>query len=70
MARILIIDDDQTVCDGIKSILEKEGYEVDTSLSGESGIEKVKTADYELIYLDIHMPGLSGLETFRNIKKD
>lgn len=68
MARILIIDDDETVCNGVKSILEKEGYEVDTSLSGESGIEKVKSADYNLIYLDIHMPGIGGLETFRGIK--
>ena len=68
MARILIIDDDEIVCNGIKSILEKEGYEVDTSLSGISGIEKVKNADYDLIYLDIHMPGMNGLETFRKIK--
>lgn len=69
MARILIIDDDEVVCNGVKSILEKEGYEVDTSLSGESGLEKVKSADYDLIYLDIHMPGMSGLDTFRTIKK-
>jgi two-component system, NtrC family, response regulator HydG len=68
MARILIIDDDEIVCNGVKSILEKEGYEVDTSLSGVSGIEKVKNADYDLIYLDIHMPGMNGLETFRNIR--
>lgn len=68
MARILIIDDDKAVCDDVKSILEREGYEVDTSLSGESGIEKVKTADYDLIYLDIHMPGMGGIETFRGIK--
>jgi CheY-like chemotaxis protein len=68
MARILIIDDDEIVCNGVKSILEKEGYEVDTSLSGISGIEKVKNADYDLIYLDIHMPGMNGLETFRHIK--
>ncbi len=68
MARILIIDDDEVVCNGVKGILEKEGYEVDTSLSGESGIEKVKGADYDLIYLDIHMPGMNGLETFRGIK--
>ena len=69
MARILIIDDDETVCNGVKGILEREGYEVDASLSGESGLEKVKGADYDLIYLDIHMPGMSGLDTFRAIKK-
>ncbi|MBU1006152.1 MAG: response regulator [Candidatus Omnitrophica bacterium] len=69
MPRILIIDDDETVCSGVKSTLEKEGYEVDTSLSGESGIEKIKSADYDLIYLDIHMPGMGGLDTFREIKK-
>lgn len=68
MARILIIDDDEIVCNGVKSVLEKEGYEVDTCLSGVSGIEKVKNADYDLIYLDIHMPGMNGLETFRHIK--
>ncbi|MFA4991206.1 MAG: response regulator [Candidatus Omnitrophota bacterium] len=68
MSRILVIDDDEAICNSVKSILEKEGYEVDTSLSGESGIEKVKSANYDLVYLDIHMPGMGSLDTFRAIR--
>jgi DNA-binding response OmpR family regulator len=68
MSRILIIDDDKTVCNGMKSILERERYEVDIALTGRSGIRKVKHNGYELIYLDIHMPGFNAVETFRQIK--
>jgi DNA-binding response OmpR family regulator len=68
MARILIIDDDDLICSSVKTILEKEGYEVDTSLSGESGVEKVKGTNYDLIYLDINIPGMNSLATFRAIK--
>ena len=48
--------------------LEQKGYSVDTATSGNEAIEKVDANNYDIIFLDENMPGLSGLETLAQIK--
>lgn len=59
--RILIIDDDLYLRDLYKEILESSGYEVDTAIDGEEGIQKIKQGGYDLVLLDMMLPKLDGL---------
>ena len=67
--RILVIDDDEFVRKAFTLALTGSGYEVDTAESGEKGIEKAGNERYDLIYLDLKMPGLNGVETLRELRK-
>ncbi|MBN2374443.1 response regulator [bacterium] len=67
--KILVIDDNEAVRKSFILALEPTGYKVDVAESGEKGIEKVRNTRYDLIYLDLKMPGLDGIETLREIRK-
>ena len=66
---ILIIDDDAGIRESLSLILGDAGYQVDTVESGEQGIERVRNNKYDLIFLDIKMAGMNGIETLREIRK-
>ena len=66
---ILVIDDDIGIRESLSLVLGDAGYQVDTVESGEQGIEKVKNNKYNLIFLDIKMAGMNGIETLREIRK-
>ncbi|MGN0219430.1 MAG: response regulator transcription factor [Muribaculaceae bacterium] len=59
--RILVVDDEETLCEGLRTYLELEGYTVDTSLSAEEAL-KLDLSAYDLLLLDIMMDGVSGTE--------
>ena len=65
---ILVIDDDPAVRGAFKLILEEEGYLVREAESGEQGLEMVKAERPDLIFVDLRMPGLNGVETLRRLK--
>lgn len=69
MEKILIIDDDQTICDSVKMILEYEGYTVDYAKNAAVGLEKIKLDNFRTVLLDIKMPGMDGLEAITKIKE-
>ena len=62
MAKILIIDDERSIRNTLKEILENEDYEVDVAETGETGLQKVSSTDYDLVFSDVKMPGMDGLE--------
>jgi len=67
--RILVIDDEQAVRKSFALALEDGDCTVDTVESGYKGIEKVGTVKYDLIFLDLKMPGMNGVETLMEIRK-
>jgi len=58
--RILVLDDDAALVDLTRSILEKNGYEVDIASDGAQGIKKILAGDYSVILCDMVMPNLAG----------
>lgn len=62
MARVLIIDDEQSIRDTLREILEYEGYEVEEADNGEQGLQKLKKFNYDVALCDIKMPKMDGLE--------
>jgi DNA-binding response OmpR family regulator len=60
--RILIIDDELTLRQTLARILQRVGFEVTAAETGNQGLAFLETTDFDLVYLDIRMPGLSGLE--------
>ncbi len=66
--RILVVDDEHPVRMLLKSVLEKRGHEVDVVPDGRSALERIASQRYGLVFLDIRMPGLSGIEVYRRIR--
>ena len=62
MAKILVIDDERAIRNTLKEILEFEGYTIDLAENGKVGLEKALSTTYDLIYTDIKMPEMDGLE--------
>ena len=69
MAKILIVDDEEQICEEFKDILQEDGHEVDIALNGLDGIQKVQAASFDLVFLDVLMPRMEGREVFEKIKK-
>ena len=67
--RILVVDDEQDICDYLKLVLNKEGYEVTTCTDPTQVVDILKQSDYHLVVLDMHMPLRSGTLVLEDIRK-
>jgi CheY-like chemotaxis protein len=65
MARILVIDDDRAVRMAVQMVLEREGLEVHVADDGWAGLKIIKAEHFDLLIVDVFMPGMDGLETIR-----
>jgi DNA-binding response OmpR family regulator len=70
MKKILIVEDELKMIEGLKYNLEFEGYEVDTAMEGNSGLQKVLQNQYDLILLDVMLPGVSGFDICKSARKE
>ncbi|MEA3558371.1 MAG: hybrid sensor histidine kinase/response regulator [Candidatus Thermoplasmatota archaeon] len=68
--RVLIVDDTPKNIQVLGSMLRDKGFEVSFSMNGNDALKKLKKKDYDLILLDVMMPGINGFETCRRIKAD
>lgn len=68
--RILLIDDEQDIVDTIKYSLELRGYVVDVAYDGLSAIDKGRRGNYDLMILDVMLPGKNGYEVSRMLKEE
>ena len=66
--KILVVDDERPLVKGIKFNLENEGYEVDCCYDGDSAVEMARRTNYNLIILDLMMPGKDGLQACQEIR--
>ncbi len=67
--RILVIEDEQKVARALKEGLTHEGYQVDLAFSGEEGFYLLSTTQYDLLLLDLMLPGRDGLEILKSVRK-
>jgi two-component system nitrogen regulation response regulator NtrX len=66
--RILVVDDESAIRDSLKMILEYEGYEVLTAATGEEGIAQAEREAPDLLFLDVKMPGMDGIEVLQRLR--
>ncbi|MDD5085083.1 MAG: response regulator [Candidatus Omnitrophica bacterium] len=68
-AFIAIVDDDPNISKTMKSVLEREGYSVNSCLTGEEAITLAKERHYDVFFIDMKLPALNGLEVYLEIRK-
>ncbi len=68
-ARILIVDDNDNLCTAMSFVLSRKGYSVATANDGMEAIELVRESPFDLILLDIKLPVMDGIETYKRIKQ-
>jgi len=68
-AQVLVIDDDAVVGRSFDRVLSGKGYEVSTALSGEEGLKDIESHNYDVVFTDIKMPGIDGLEVAERIRE-
>lgn len=69
MGKILIIDDERAIRRALREILEFEKYEVEEAEDGKQGVDKVSSDSYDLIFCDIKMPNMDGMEVLNQLKE-
>jgi two-component system, NtrC family, nitrogen regulation response regulator NtrX len=70
MAKILVIDDEKTIRDALRDILEYEGYDVDEAKDGQEGLDMVLASLYDVALCDIKMPKMDGLDVLLKAKEE
>ena len=70
MSKILIIEDEETIADLEKDYLELSEFQVDICNTGDKGLKAALEGDYNLVILDLMMPGMDGFEVCKNIRKE
>jgi DNA-binding response OmpR family regulator len=67
---ILVVDDDRGISETMKDILEATGNDVDTADDGTKAIDLVSKNDYDLVLMDVRMPGMSGIDTCKKMREN
>ena len=68
--RLLVVEDEESLAVGIRDALERSGYYVDLALDGASALEAARAGEYDLVLLDLMLPGLSGLEVLKVLRRE
>ncbi len=69
-ARILVVDDEESITEFVSYNLRKEGYEVDVAHDGDQALRLAKDTQYDLVILDVMLPGMDGYEVCRRLRAD
>jgi len=68
--QILVVDDEEVMCESLAAWLREDGYQVDTAASGHAALEKARLRDYAIYFVDLKMPGgMDGIETMMQIRR-
>ena len=66
---ILLVEDDESILFGLQDILEDNGYQISTASNGTEGLKLATDKEIDLLVLDIMLPGMSGIDICKKIKK-
>jgi heavy metal response regulator len=66
--RFLVVEDEKRIADFLQRGLESAGYAIDVALDGQTAIERIHTADYDLIILDLMLPDMDGLQVLEKVR--
>lgn len=69
MDKVLIIDDDEELCELVSEYLTVEGFEIECVNDGESGLERALSGDYDMAILDVMLPKMNGFDVLRNLRE-
>lgn len=67
--RILVVDDEIDACNALKEFLNSRGYKVEIALDGKTALKKVEEFNPHIVFLDIIMPGMGGMDVLNEIRK-
>ena len=70
MSRILIVEDEESIAELEKDYLELSGFDVDIENSGKSGLAAALSGSYDLLILDLMLPGVDGFEICRTVREE
>ena len=68
--KILVVDDEPRIVNSLEVILSEKGYVVSKASSGKEAIEMIRHDDFNIVIADLILPGMTGLELLKNVKKD
>ena len=68
--RLLIVEDEKELCDTIAKTLYQAGYEVDTCYDGDAALDYILAENYDLIVLDLNLPGTDGMNILKELRKE
>lgn len=69
MAKILVVDDEITLCDFLRNYFVRKGFEVEIATNGVEALSLIEKDFFHVVFLDLLMPQMSGIETLRQIKE-
>ncbi|HTL48561.1 MAG TPA: response regulator [Verrucomicrobiae bacterium] len=70
MSKLLVVDDEVEICDFLKAFFEEREFDVRTAHNGPEALQMIQAELPQVVLLDIHMPGMDGMNVLRQIKKD
>ncbi len=70
MSRVLVIDDNETIREGVATVAERAGFKVTRAASGEEGLAQLAQGEHELVVTDLKMSGIDGVEVLRRVNRD
>ena len=69
MKRLLVVDDEREICEFLKTFFEDRDFQVVTAVSGAEAVAEVDKREPQVVLLDVHMPGMDGMNVLRQIKQ-
>lgn len=67
--RVFIIDDDRDHAESVADVLGMRGFATELAFSGEAGLQRFREADFDIVFMDVKLPGMNGVETFFEFRK-
>lgn len=67
--KVLLVDDEDAFTTSLKRVLNRRGFDVDVSSDGLSGLARIVQGDYDVVVLDVKMPGMNGIQVLTEIKR-